>query len=33
MDINKILDVLPHRFPFLMVDKIVQLEPGIKGWV
>ncbi|NLN88076.1 MAG: 3-hydroxyacyl-ACP dehydratase FabZ [Syntrophomonadaceae bacterium] len=31
MDINKILDVLPHRFPFLMVDKIVQLEPGIKA--
>jgi len=27
-DINKILECLPHRFPFLMVDRIVELEEG-----
>lgn len=25
LDINKIRDLLPHRFPFLMVDKIVEV--------
>lgn len=23
-----VTDVLPHRFPFLMVDKILEVEPG-----
>ena len=23
-----ILDILPHRYPFVMVDKILELEPG-----
>ncbi len=27
-DINKILECLPHRFPFLMVDRIIELEEG-----
>jgi len=27
-DIREIQRVLPHRFPFLMVDRVVQLEPG-----
>jgi 3-hydroxyacyl-[acyl-carrier-protein] dehydratase len=26
-DIQKILDLLPHRYPFLLVDRIVELEP------
>lgn len=34
-DINEILKVMPHRFPFLLVDKIVRLEEnkvvGIKN--
>ncbi len=25
---NEIQAILPHRYPFLMVDKIVELEPG-----
>jgi 3-hydroxyacyl-[acyl-carrier-protein] dehydratase len=34
LDINEIRAILPHRFPFLLVDRIVELEPerivGIK---
>src|SRR5512133_3364057 len=28
MDINEIMKILPHRFPFLMIDRIVELEHG-----
>lgn len=28
MDINEIMAYLPHRFPFLLVDRVVSLEPG-----
>jgi 3-hydroxyacyl-[acyl-carrier-protein] dehydratase len=28
MDIEAIMATLPHRFPFLLVDRIVELEPG-----
>src|ERR1700757_3209391 len=35
LDINEIRGILPHRFPFLLVDRIVELEPerivGIKN--
>lgn len=27
-DINAIQRILPHRYPFLLIDKIVQFEPG-----
>ena len=27
MDINKIQEVLPHRYPFLLIDKIVSCQP------
>jgi UDP-3-O-[3-hydroxymyristoyl] N-acetylglucosamine deacetylase/3-hydroxyacyl-[acyl-carrier-protein] dehydratase len=27
-DIHSILQILPHRYPFLLVDKILELEPG-----
>lgn len=30
LDINSIMKVLPHRFPFLLVDRIVEIEPGIR---
>ena len=38
IDIRRILEVLPHRYPFLLVDRIVEMEPrkrvvGIKNWV
>lgn len=28
LDVNQIMQILPHRYPFLMVDRIVELEPG-----
>jgi len=28
MDINGILKLLPHRYPFLLVDRVLSLEPG-----
>jgi len=30
-DIAKIKDVLPHRYPFLLVDKIIEFVPGKKA--
>lgn len=30
MDINEIMAYLPHRYPFLLVDRVVHLEPGKK---
>jgi UDP-3-O-[3-hydroxymyristoyl] N-acetylglucosamine deacetylase/3-hydroxyacyl-[acyl-carrier-protein] dehydratase len=28
MDVNQIMDVLPHRYPFLLVDRVVEFEQG-----
>ena len=28
MDIRKILELLPHRFPFLLVDRVLEFEKG-----
>ena len=28
LDINEIMNILPHRYPFLLVDKIVEMEVG-----
>jgi UDP-3-O-[3-hydroxymyristoyl] N-acetylglucosamine deacetylase/3-hydroxyacyl-[acyl-carrier-protein] dehydratase len=30
LDVRKILDLLPHRYPFLLVDRILELEPGVR---
>ena len=30
LDINQIMNILPHRYPFLLVDKITAMEPGKK---
>ena len=27
-DIHKILRLLPHRYPFLLVDRVVEITPG-----
>lgn len=27
MDIHKVLDLLPHRYPFLMIDRVLEYEP------
>lgn len=29
-DINQIREILPHRYPFLLVDKIIELEPRVR---
>lgn len=36
IDINEIMKILPHRYPFLLVDRIIEFEPykmakGIKN--
>lgn len=28
MDIKRVLELLPHRYPFLLVDRVVECEPG-----
>ena len=28
MDILQLLDLLPHRYPFLLVDRVLDYEPG-----
>nr|WP_297458581.1 3-hydroxyacyl-ACP dehydratase FabZ [Ferrovum sp.] len=28
MDINEIMQYLPHRYPFLMVDRVLEVAPG-----
>ena len=28
MDIGQILEHLPHRYPFLLVDRVLEVEPG-----
>ena len=27
-DIASIMEIMPHRYPFLLVDRIIELEPG-----
>ena len=27
MDINEIIELLPHRYPFLLIDRVLSLEP------
>ena len=30
LDILQIQEFLPHRYPFLLVDKVVECEPGVR---
>ena len=30
MDIAEIKELLPHRYPFLLVDRVLELEPNIR---
>ncbi|CCH47442.1 3-hydroxyacyl-ACP dehydratase FabZ [Pseudodesulfovibrio piezophilus] len=30
MDIRQIMEMLPHRYPFLLVDRILEIEPGVR---
>ncbi|MDX9717279.1 MAG: 3-hydroxyacyl-ACP dehydratase FabZ [Thauera sp.] len=31
MDIKEILQYLPHRYPFLLVDRVLDIEPGVRA--
>lgn len=31
IDIKEIQRLLPHRYPFLLVDRIIEIEPGVKA--
>ena len=31
MDINDIKKILPHRYPFLLIDRIIEFEPDISA--
>lgn len=31
LDINQIKEMIPHRFPFLLVDRVLELETGKKA--
>ncbi|KAK9071028.1 hypothetical protein SSX86_009596 [Deinandra increscens subsp. villosa] len=31
IDINQIREILPHRFPFLLVDRVIELNPGVSA--
>mgnify|MGYP001316362514 FL=1 len=30
LDINAIRETLPHRYPMLLVDRVLELEPGVR---
>ena len=32
MDIHEIIEQLPHRYPFLLVDRVLECEPGQDFW-
>ncbi|HEY8314077.1 MAG TPA: 3-hydroxyacyl-ACP dehydratase FabZ [Candidatus Baltobacteraceae bacterium] len=31
LDIRQIMEILPHRYPMLLVDRIVEMEPGVRA--
>lgn len=31
IDTKEIQSILPHRYPFLLVDKVIELEPSVKA--
>jgi 3-hydroxyacyl-[acyl-carrier-protein] dehydratase len=28
IDVNEIFSILPHRYPFLLIDRVMEFEPG-----
>lgn len=30
LDINQIMEIIPHRFPMLLIDRVEEVEPGKK---
>jgi UDP-3-O-[3-hydroxymyristoyl] N-acetylglucosamine deacetylase/3-hydroxyacyl-[acyl-carrier-protein] dehydratase len=31
LESQQIAEILPHRYPFLLVDRVTELEPGVRG--
>lgn len=31
LNYNQIQEILPHRYPFLLVDRILEVEPGVRA--
>ena len=31
IEAKEIMELLPHRFPFLLVDRIIEFEPGVRA--
>jgi 3-hydroxyacyl-[acyl-carrier-protein] dehydratase len=31
MSVTEIMELLPHRYPFLLVDRILELQPGVSA--
>lgn len=31
LDIEQIKEILPHRYPFLLIDRVVDFEPGVQA--
>ena len=31
IDVNRIMEMLPHRYPFLMIDRVVDIVPDVKA--
>ncbi len=31
LDIQQIKDIIPHRYPFLLVDRIIEINDGVKA--
>jgi 3-hydroxyacyl-[acyl-carrier-protein] dehydratase len=31
MDISRIMELIPHRYPFLMIDRVIDVVPGMKA--
>ncbi len=31
LDIRQIMEILPHRYPILLIDRILELEPGLRA--
>jgi 3-hydroxyacyl-[acyl-carrier-protein] dehydratase len=31
LDIQQIQEIIPHRYPFLLIDRVLELEPGVRA--
>ena len=31
VDIERIMEMIPHRYPFLMIDRVVDIIPGVRA--